>query len=353
MPVRKTRKLKKKQNRKVSNKQRSTKGGGFLCCRRRGGKTTCNNNCNSTAENKPTNTFVNNSNTRGGALATMPQLCFGTVQTNLESNLTEALKIGYRHIDGAEVYTSIHMSGEYGPKIDYKATLKKVFTKFKQGENGLPKVERKDLWITWKDNNITKAKIETTIKALDCEYLDLYLVHHSCGTEKDFEALKEAQKAGLIRYYGVSNCEKIEKIEQLKKAHNIYANQIQARPPGGIITRGYGGNRVDVMDTDFIEKCNKLGVHIMLFSTTTGVTQTLNHSQLYEVENFDLGMINKYYIQKFLKPSNVLIVSSAWGSSIKINYDLITTFLSGTPLLTKEQMESIEEALKKITLAHM
>ena len=269
MPVRKTRKLKKKQNRKVSNKQRSSQGGGFWCCRRRGGKKTCSNNCTNTVENTPTNPLVNHLNTTApvpinalvntstslpsnalvntsGALPTMPQLCFGTVQMNLESNLTKALRIGYRHIDGAEIYAVLQRP------IDYKNTIKKVLTKFKHGENGLPKVERKDLWITWKCDGITKATIEETIKALDCEYFDLYLVHHSCGTESDFEALKEAQKAGLIRYYGVSNCEKIEKIEELKKAHNIYANQIQARPPGGIIERGYGENRVDVMDTDFI-----------------------------------------------------------------------------------------------------
>ena len=71
---------------------------------------------------------------RGGApLATMPQLCFGTVQTPLKEPLTEAIKIGYRHIDGAEAYQRLHANPEspYISPIDYKSTLKEILSKFK------------------------------------------------------------------------------------------------------------------------------------------------------------------------------------------------------------------------------
>ena len=42
---------------------------------------------------------------RGGALESMPQLCFGTAQANLKKMLELALRIGYRHIDGADAYS--------------------------------------------------------------------------------------------------------------------------------------------------------------------------------------------------------------------------------------------------------
>ena len=44
---------------------------------------------------------------RGGALESMPQLCFGTAQYNVEKMLEQALRIGYRHIDGADAYSRI------------------------------------------------------------------------------------------------------------------------------------------------------------------------------------------------------------------------------------------------------
>jgi len=89
----------------------------------------------------------------------------------------------------------------------------------------------------------------------------------------------------------------------------------------------------------------------MLFSTTSGVSEAKNKSPLYKKGHFEI--INKYYIQKFLKPSNVLMVASQTGFSLKRNFENVTSFLAGTPLLTEEQMEDIEEALKKIRLAHM
>jgi diketogulonate reductase-like aldo/keto reductase len=284
---------------------------------------------------------------RGGApLATMPQLCFGTVQSGLDYALTTALTLGYRHIDGAEVYQGIHLSG-YAP-IDYKQTLHDVLHKFKTGANGLPRVEREQIWITWKDNQISKEKIEATIAALDCEYIDLFLVHHSCGTAADFIALQNAQAAGLIRFYGVSNCENLGRLAELKERYDIYANQIQARPPGG------GVDRREILSPDFIERSTALGIHTMLFATTSGVTTTDDYSSLMDAIGNDLMMINQYYIQRFLGESNnVLMVSSQTTLTLQPNYDAVTTFLSGTPLLTDAEMNRVEKELKKIVLTHM
>lgn len=264
----------------------------------------------------------------------MPQLCFGTAQRNLEVVLSKAFDLGYRHIDGAEVYGSRGFGYEPG---QYKSIVKECI------QEKIP--NRHDLWITWKADKPTFDEIEKIVEDLDCQYIDLFLIHHSCGSEADFGTLDRAQKAGLIRYFGVSNCENIHSILALKKKHEVlfYANQIQARPPGGSI-QGRGK-----LDADFIKRCNDEGVRIMLFATTSGFTQTNNFAQhLNSIPN-----INKYYIQKYLNPSNVLMVSSSSGSSLKQNLEDVQAFLNGKELLNEEQMESIETMLETTDLHFM
>ena len=304
MPVRKTRR------RKVKRKTRKQKGG-------------------------------DNTNTTPKPLAEMPQLCFGTVQSGLPYTLPAALELGYRHIDGAEAYD--HMHRMYGLP-NYKEIINKVLADMR------PRIKRHELWITWKDDHPTIEKIKRTLSDLGCEYFDLFLFHHSCGTPGEFAILQEAQKMGLIRHFGVSNCEQIETLVELKKKYNIYANQIQARPPGGSITSR------PMMEPEFIPKCNALGIRVMLFSTISSIMMLLSDGLLSK-SNTDFfytnsEKINKYYIQKFLKPSNVLMVASQTGSSLEPNLKDVTHFLSGNTLLSKEDMKSIEEYLLSLNLAY-
>jgi diketogulonate reductase-like aldo/keto reductase len=55
----------------------------------------------------------------GNYLHTVPKLCFGTAQFNLDDNLKKALEIGIRHIDGADNYGLNYNDGS-----DYLETIK-------------------------------------------------------------------------------------------------------------------------------------------------------------------------------------------------------------------------------------
>jgi diketogulonate reductase-like aldo/keto reductase len=256
-------------------------------------------------------------------LEKMPQLCFGTAQGNLEVTLPKALEVGYRHIDCANTYG----------KTSYRNIIK----------NAIKSIPRNELWITWKSNEITFSDIQKLIFDIDCQYIDLYLIHHSCGTSKDFIELKKAYEANLIRFYGVSNCENIEIMKQLKKEHNIYANQIQARPPGGQVI-----NR-KIMDHDFITKCNELGIIIMLFSTVSGIMNALDMDYDYFFGKF--SYINKYYIQKFIyQTNNVLIVSSISGSSIGVNLTDFGDVMNKCDMLAETEINEIENKLLETNL---
>jgi diketogulonate reductase-like aldo/keto reductase len=254
----------------------------------------------------------------------MPQICFGTAQINLKVTLPLALRSGYRHIDGAECYGG----------SDYKKIVR----------DAIKAIPRDQLWITWKDDGISLEKIRRICAELDCKYIDLFLVHHSCGKESDFVEFKKAQAADLIRYYGVSNCENLETIRRLKAEHNIFANQIQARTPRGRVSGRHLFN-----PPNFIEECNRLGVNTMLFGTISGITNLDDYSIIYN----DIVNVNKYYIQRYLlENNNVLIVSSISGGSIPQNLIDMNNIISGRERLTAAKMQEIETNLETLTLNH-
>jgi diketogulonate reductase-like aldo/keto reductase len=260
-------------------------------------------------------------------MAQMPQLCFGTAQgIRITELIKKALSLGYQHFDGAN---------GYGGR-EYREAFK----------NGIAGVDRNSIWITWKSDSISYQEIKRVISDLNCEYIDLYLVHHSCGSPEDYAELQKAKDDNLVRFIGVSNCEDIKKVEQMKLKYNIYANQIQARPPGGKIE----GRAA--MDPEFIEKCNRLGVSVMMFGTVSGLVNAGNYI-IFDPEKGP--KVNKYYIQKFLKPSNALMVSSVnpGSSSLEMNKKDVDTFLSGTDLLTTAEMAEMEAEIKGTELAHM
>ena len=264
----------------------------------------------------------------------MPQLCFGLVNHSennykLKANINKAFTKGYRHFDGAE---------RYGDDL-YKDAIKTVFSD----------KERANFWLTWKDNNISVAKVGDIIEKLNCEYIDLFLIHLSCGSEDDYIALEECKRLGLIRYWGVSNCENIELIRTLKNRFDIYANQIQARPPGGKV-QGRA-----LLNENFVNECNKIGVKIMLFGTISGISGGLKDELLYtnihlfEYFSENTTLINRYYKQKYItiENGNVLMVSSFGGDSIDPNYDQFYDNI----LLTEEKMIEMNTQLIDLTLS--
>ncbi len=132
----------------------------------------------------------------------------------------EALKVGYRHIDTAQVYGN------------HKAIGK-----------GLQGFERSELFVTSKFllEQINPKKAETSVqkacnralKELGLEYLDLYLIHWPDRTFPISEVLKTMEalvSAGKVRHIGVSNFT----VHHLKDLHRDgcrpEANQVEFHP---------------------------------------------------------------------------------------------------------------------------
>jgi len=125
----------------------------------------------------------------------MPILGFGvyqvTDQEECERSVYDALQIGYRLIDTAAAYMNEEAVGK---------AIKR---------SGVP---RQDLFITTKlwiqDAGYENAKkaFEKSLKKLQLDYLDLYLIHQPLGNVYgSWKAMEELYQEGRIKAIGVSN----------------------------------------------------------------------------------------------------------------------------------------------------
>jgi diketogulonate reductase-like aldo/keto reductase len=181
----------------------------------------------------------------------------------------------------------------------------------------------------------------------------LYLIHHAYagGTQEQLTTLVEAQAAGLIRHFGLSNCEDIEVLTELKANYPIFANQIQAVAPGGEVFSH------TMRPPTFVADCNALGIVTMLYASISGISMSpsLYNDPIMATTYFEISTkINKYYTQKYIVgQSNVLIVGSRSGSTLQRNMVDFTNTLAKQDLLSEDEMTAIEEFLQQVVLGPM
>ncbi|XP_056630610.1 aldo-keto reductase family 1 member C15-like [Diorhabda sublineata] len=164
----------------------------------------------------------------------IPALGYGTFTVRNETELTialnEALRVGYRHIDTAQLYENEHIIG-------------KVLTDwFTSG-----RLKREDLFVTTKIHltNAFPHKVEKAVNKsltdLRLDYIDLLLIHCPISFEKNgkggliavatdhigtWKKMEEQVNAGLVRSLGLSNFN-ISQIDRIRASARIQPANLQ------------------------------------------------------------------------------------------------------------------------------
>jgi 2,5-diketo-D-gluconate reductase A len=206
----------------------------------------------------------------------IPQLGFGVFQIDPAETATataEALRVGYRHIDTAEMYGNERGVGEA------------------IGDSGL---DRSDVYVTSKLNNgfhepdDARRAFDATLDALGFDYVDLFLIHWPLPTLYDgdyvstWRTLEEFQRDGRSRSIGVSNFQ-VEHLERLAAEADVVpaVNQIELHPyllnaevdaygrEDGIATEAWsplaqGGVLGDPVITEIAERLGKTPAQVVL-----------------------------------------------------------------------------------------
>ncbi|ROQ40783.1 diketogulonate reductase-like aldo/keto reductase [Frondihabitans sp. PhB188] len=158
----------------------------------------------------------------------IPKIGFGTWQIpdgpDAYDSVAAALKAGYRHIDTARAYGN-------------EASVARAIR-----DSGIP---RDEIFVTTKlpaeikDHDEALASFETTMSALEMDYVDLYLIHapwpwtdmgsdHRTGNQAVWKALEGIHASGRARSIGISNFT-VDDIESLMETATVtpHVNQIR------------------------------------------------------------------------------------------------------------------------------
>ncbi|XP_042398293.1 deoxymugineic acid synthase 1-like [Zingiber officinale] len=154
--------------------------------------------------------------------------------------ILQAIKIGYRHFDAASVYSSEWPLGEAvaeALRLGFIASRDELFITSK-------------LWVRDAHSHLVLPALQKSLRSLQLEYLDLYLIHFPISAKPEgpplpiledelmpldissvWAAMEECQTMGLTKSIGVSNFS-IKKIEKLLSTATIppVANQVEVNP---------------------------------------------------------------------------------------------------------------------------
>ncbi|KAF8389655.1 hypothetical protein HHK36_024174 [Tetracentron sinense] len=199
---------------------------------------------------------------------TMPIMGMGTASYPpvdseiVKAAVLDAIKVGYRHFDSAFAYGSEKPLGEAIAEALRLGLIKSRDELFITSK----------LWCSFADRDLVVPALKMSLRNLQLDYLDLYLIHHPLRVSQEasqtpfqkehlipidlksvWEGMEECQKLGLTKSIGVSNfsCKKLDEILSFAKIPPA-VNQVEVNPLW--------------QQKQLIEYCKEKGIHITGYS---------------------------------------------------------------------------------------
>ncbi len=231
----------------------------------------------------------------------------------------EALKAGYRHIDTAAIY---------GNEVSVGKAIK---------ESGLKREDifvTSKLWNTERGYEKTLLAFEETMKKLDLEYLDLYLIHWPAHKNQydNFEevnlstwrAFIELYKKGKIRAIGVSNFLPHHLKALVESEIMPMVNQIEFHP-------GF-------MQEETVDYCKKNGIVVEAWSPL-GCGKMLDNETLKDIAAKYNKTVAQLCLRWCLQNDTLPLPKSVTPSRIVENADIFDFEISKEDMATINAME--------------
>lgn len=255
----------------------------------------------------------------------IPVVGFGTWKTpegdDAYNAVLEAIKVGYRHIDTAAVYGNEESVGR--AIKDSGIAREELFVTSK-------------VWNTERGYEKTLAAYEESLRKLDLDYLDLYLIHWPAIEKQteDWEELNKDSWRGMMELYkkdkvksiGVSNFEK-KHMEALKDAEILpMVNQIEFHP-------GH-------LQVESREMCENLGILVQAYSPN-GNGKLLNDETLKGIAEKYGKSVAQVCIRWTLQHDTLPLPKSVTPEYIKENTEVFDFAISDADMETINKMNYV------------
>jgi diketogulonate reductase-like aldo/keto reductase len=236
----------------------------------------------------------------------MPALGLGVYQMTdqeVEQAIKTALDIGYRHFDTAAFYKNEQAVG-------------KVIR-----ESGIP---REEIFVTTKlwptDYLFAEKAFERSLKNLDIDYIDLYLLHWPTpGKNRAWKSLERMYASERVKAIGVSNYS-IKQLEELQKKSEILpaVNQVEFSP--------------FLYQKELLVYCKEKGIQLEAYSPLTR-GKKLNDNIIQEIANKYKKTPAQIMIRWSLEHGNAVIPKSSNPIRIAENANVFDFDLSSEDML--------------------
>jgi predicted oxidoreductase len=176
----------------------------------------------------------------------------------------DRIALGVTTFDTAEIYGNYEGEAIFGRVFELDPTLRsQIQLVTKTGINMAS--DKKDYLIGHYDTRYEKiiSSCKQSIKNLNCEYIDTYLIHREdpcIDFHEVIRAMEDLKKEGLIKSYGVSNFDPI-KFTSLNNVSNnsLVTNQIEVHP---LCYEHFDSGMIDVL--------TEKRIHPMIWSPLAG-----------------------------------------------------------------------------------